>query len=93
MAFISNPDSKSKSILHCDISHYNTKLVNRFNEAKLSLFEIFRTLGEPTRKQAKEYILYYDFHPFNSTEPILLALMVKDPETNKTIWKIISIDK
>jgi hypothetical protein len=30
-------------------------------------------------------VLYYDFHPFNSTEPILLALMVKDPDTNKTI--------
>lgn len=52
---------------------------------KLTLFEIFKTFGEPTKKQAKEYMLYYDFHPFNSTEPILLALMVKDPETNKTI--------
>lgn len=57
----------------------------RFNDPKTSLWEIFKTLGEPTKKQAREHMLYYDFHPFNSTEPILLALMVKDPDTNKTI--------
>jgi hypothetical protein len=59
---------------------FNIRL-HRYNDIKVSLFEIFKTYGEKTRKIAKEHILYYDFHPFNSTEPILLALMIKDPET------------
>lgn len=49
------------------------------------MYEIFKTFGEKSRKDAKEHLLYYDFHPFNSTEPILLALMIKDHETQKTI--------
>lgn len=57
----------------------------RYNDPRISLFEIFKTYGESERVDSKEHILYYDFHPFNSTEPILLALMVKDHETNKTI--------
>ncbi len=57
----------------------------RFTDIKTSLFEIFKTYGDKTRKLAKEHTLYYDFHPFNSTEPILLALMIKDSETKKTI--------
>lgn len=58
---------------------------NRYDDIKTSLFQIFKTYGDKTRKQAKEHTLYYDYHPFNSTEPILLALMIKDQETEKTI--------
>ena len=65
---------KFKSI-YCTVTSY------RLNDTKLSLLEIFKTYGEKTRKEAKEYVLYYDFHPFNSTEPILLALMIKDTDT------------
>lgn len=55
----------------------------------MTLFQIFKTYGYKTRDEArgkdKEATLYYDFHPYNSTEPILLALMIKDPDSQKTI--------
>ena len=62
-----------------------TYCFNRYNDIKTTMYEIFKTFGEKSRKDAKEHLLYYDFHPFNSTEPILLALMIKDHETQKTI--------
>jgi hypothetical protein len=39
------------------------------------MFEIFKGYGEKRKVDAVEHILYYDFDPYNSTEPILLALM------------------
>lgn len=57
----------------------------RYRDNKTQMMEIFKTYGEPSKKQAKDHVLYYDFMPFNSTEPILLALMVKDPTLNRTI--------
>ena len=62
-----------------------TRTFCRYGDIKTTLFEIFKTYGEKSKKEAKEYLLYYDFHPFNSTEPILLALMIKDHESQKTI--------
>lgn len=56
--------------------------MNRYDDIRLTLFEIFKTYGEKTRKQAPEHTLYYNFHPYNSTEPILLALMLKDEEVH-----------
>ena len=42
--------------------------------------EIFQTYGAKKRADAEEYTLYYNFHPYNSTEPILLALILNRDE-------------
>ncbi len=64
-------------------------MIFRFNDIKMTLFQIFKTYGYKTRDESrgkdKEVTLFYDFHPYNSTEPILLALMIKDPDSQKTI--------
>jgi hypothetical protein len=52
----------------------------RFDEKTTSLFEIFKTYGTKGRKDAPEFTLYYNFHPYNSTEPILLALTLREEE-------------
>lgn len=46
----------------------------------MALYEIFKTYGTKSRRDAPEFTLFYNFHPYNSTEPILLALMLKDDE-------------
>ena len=50
----------------------------RYDDKRTSLYEIFKTYGTKSRKGSPEVTLYYNFHPYNSTEPILLALMLKD---------------
>ena len=49
------------------------------------MFEIFKTLGADEKEDAPTFTLYYDFKPYNSTEPVLLALMIKGPNFKKTI--------
>ncbi len=51
----------------------------------MTLYEIFKTYGSDDKDEAPMYSLYYDFKPFNSTEPVLLALMIKGPHFKKTI--------
>ncbi len=51
----------------------------------MTLFEIFKTHGTDDREEAPTFTLYYDFKPFNSTEPVLLSLMIKGPGFKKTI--------
>jgi hypothetical protein len=51
----------------------------------MTLFEIFKTYGADTREEAPKFTLYYDFKPYNSTEPVLLALMIKGPNFKTTI--------
>jgi hypothetical protein len=67
--------AKSKLVIMLNIDLY------RFDEIRISLYDIFKTYGGETRSEAPECTLYYDFDPYNSKEPILLALMVKDGDT------------
>lgn len=59
-----------------------------FADHSTTLFEIFKTYGVEDREDESSipnFTLYYDFKPFNSTEPVLLALMIKGPNFKKTI--------
>ena len=62
----------------------NPKILE-FTDQSLTLFEIFKTYGSEDKDEAPNFVLYYDFKPFNSTEPVLLALMIKGPHFKKTI--------
>mmetsp|Transcript_18306 Transcript_18306/g.32905 ORF Transcript_18306/g.32905 Transcript_18306/m.32905 type:complete len:108 (-) Transcript_18306:553-876(-) len=44
----------------------------RDDTAKLG--ELLQTFGAPNKDQAQAYLIHYDIVPFNSTEPLLLAL-------------------
>ena len=57
-----------------------------FSDQSTTLFEIFKTYGADNREEAPKTTLFYDFKPYNSTEPVLLALMIKGPDFKKTIW-------
>ena len=57
-----------------------------YSDQSLTLFEIFKTYGHEDKEEAPNFTLYYDFKPFNSTEPVLLALMIKGAHFKKTIW-------
>lgn len=57
----------------------------RFADQSTTLFDIFKTQGADEKEEAPTHTLYYDFKPFNSTEPVLLALMIKGPNFKKTI--------
>jgi len=58
---------------------------NEFSDQSITLFEIFKTYGADNREEAPKYTLFYDFKPYNSTEPVLLALMIKGPNFKTTI--------
>jgi hypothetical protein len=58
----------------------------------MTLFEIFGQYGCELKSQLEDeanahlhFVLWYDFKPYNSKDPVLLALMYKDPITNRTI--------
>lgn len=57
----------------------------RFGDQSMTLFEIFKTYGAEEKEEAPVHTLYYDFKPYNSTEPVLLALMIKGPNCKNTI--------
>ena len=59
--------------------------LNRYTDPSTTLFEIFKTYGTKSTEGMQEFTLYYDFKPYNSTEPVLLALMIKGPNFKKTI--------
>ncbi len=63
----------------------NIPKINEYSDHSMTLFEIFKTYGADTREEAPKYTLYYDFKPYNSTEPVLLALMIKGPNFKSTI--------
>ena len=51
-----------------------------YDEAAMTIFEIFNEYGKETKAEVEESeeckkILYYDFTPFNSKDPVLLSLM------------------
>ena len=56
-----------------------------FSDPSTTLFEIFKTYGADERAEAPKFTLFYDFKPYNSTEPVLLALMIKGPNFKNTI--------
>ena len=59
--------------------------MDRYDNQSLTLFDIFKVHGADEREEAPVHTLYYDFKPFNSTEPVLLALMIKGPHFKNTI--------
>ncbi len=59
--------------------------VTEYSDPSMSLFEIFKTYGEEDKNECPKFTLYYDFKPYNSTEPVLLALMIKGANFKKTI--------
>ena len=63
----------------------STPKVNEYSDHSMTLFEIFKTYGADAKEEAPKYTLYYDFKPYNSTEPVLLALMIKGPDFKTTI--------
>ena len=56
-----------------------------YDEPTTTLYDIFQDEGSDRKADAPEVELWYDFHPYNIKDPILLTLMVKDPITGKTI--------
>ena len=64
-----------------------------YDNPSMILFEIFETYGVELKSElddeecAKEFSreLWYDFKPYNSKDPVLLALMHKDYATGRTI--------
>lgn len=70
-------ESLSKKIFKCDWI--------RYVDPSMSLFEIFKTYGGEDKNECPKFTLYYDFKPYNSTEPVLLALMIKGANFKKTI--------
>jgi len=57
-----------------------------FDDPSTTLYEIFGDYGIKDKKEIeKPLVLWYDFTPYNNKDPVLLCLMVKDPETGKTI--------
>ena len=53
-----------------------------FTDKKMTIYDIYKTYGKETKNEVDEEpefqkILYYDFTPFNSKDPILLSLMTK----------------
>ena len=61
-----------------------------YSDPSMTLFDIFEEWGCENKKDLPERedlhkVLWYDFKPFNSKDPVLLALMYKDPETGRTI--------
>ncbi len=58
---------------------------HRYADHSTTLFEIFKVQGADTREDTPKFTLYYDFKPYNSTEPVLLALMIKGADFKHTI--------
>ena len=61
-----------------------------YDDLSMTLFDIFGAYGCSLKSQLPEhpelhFHLWYDFKPYNSKDPVLLALMHKDLERNKTI--------
>ena len=46
----------------------------KLDDHSITLSDVLDTYGEKVKKEAKRYTLFYDFKPYNSEEPILLAL-------------------
>ena len=64
-----------------DLPKYKT-----YTDPSMTLYEIFDDYGVKNKKEVdKAKVLWYDFTPYNSKDPILLSLMIKDKETGKTI--------
>ena len=50
-----------------------------YTDDALTLFEVFDShWGHEEKEDAEEMDLWYDFTPYNSKDPILLALMARD---------------
>ena len=64
---------------------YTRITAHSFTDQSQTLFEIFKTYGADDKEEAPTMTLYYDFKPFNGTEPVLLSLMIKGPGFKKTI--------
>ena len=76
----------SMALLCSYFSLFNLQI--RYDEQGMSLFEIFKTYGDEDKNECQKFTLFYDFKPFNSTEPVLLALMIKGVNYKKTIWLV-----
>ena len=44
--------------------------------------------GYPDKTEADEHPVkvFYDFHPYNNKDPVLLTLMVTDPKSKEKVW-------
>ena len=61
-----------------------------YSDPSMTLFDIFGEWGCDNKYDLPERtdlhkVLWYDFKPYNSKDPVLLALMYKDPDTGRTI--------
>ena len=63
-----------------------------YDNPSMTLFDIFGKYGCEKKSELDDeefadlhFTLWYDFKPYNSKDPVLLALMYKDPSTNRTI--------
>ena len=61
-------------------------LYKTYDDPSMTIYDIFKEYGFENKKEIdKPLTLWYDFTPYNSKDPVLLCLMIKDPDTGKTI--------